>query len=134
MIDDYLGEDGQKALALTGWPEWDQTFPGLPKPIVRRGVLGEDPNGWCVFMRREDTGQLAKLYDIHPHVALCILRDWFRENLQAQHRQIGVQGGPQTGYYVRVFRRGPIPIDESLASGPDYDRALIAAALAGEKR
>ena len=137
MIDDYLSEDGQKALKLTGWPEF------LDHEDTKHRLEHCAYRGWVLAVHVLDGGH----EHLDTHVALSILRDWFREWLLA--RKVAAEATVDCqGFYV--FRYEPETPDEPWELKEDgtwdmshevfrpklfddYDRALIAAVLAIEE-
>lgn len=73
MIENYLTESGEAILAKIGWPEWQGS--------KCRKRLGHDEAGFSIWINPNLTRGWVEDSDADEHVAICILRNFFKEKL-----------------------------------------------------
>ncbi len=135
MISDWLLGDGRKAIKIMGWPEWGtgDCFRQMNRTL---GLTA-----YQLFHCADGTGPWLRERGIDNHEALCLLRDWAREWLDAREIEIhGVGDGHYMAWHRGEHRylthMGKFEAremrDDTMFWG--YDAALIAPALAVEEK
>ena len=133
MIDDWLSEDGRKAISIMGWPKWK--WGNSPYVLIWRLDAWQIGNPGS-----PDDRDPYSVFTMPEHIALCLLRDWAREWLDAREIEIHAVGDGHFMAWHRhlhcyLIRKGRFEAlemrDDAMFWG--YDLALIHPVLAVEK-